>query len=171
MGVQLFQKSGTILVFQIDSHNTTRKPIRLSIALQSDSLTNTPRARGFLFVEGPSGQSLDTEYHEIYAENNIISFKQQDIYQQATNTNETSIESISVSLSTTEANFACALNKDLRTIQQLYVTQSTGGQGYPFTITARKSDADPNTRGPFININDVAHIFYGKLADTSKTCE
>jgi hypothetical protein len=44
-----------------------------------------------VYIEGPSGTTLDTEYHEVYAENNIISFKQQDIYAQATNTNETNI--------------------------------------------------------------------------------
>jgi hypothetical protein len=90
-------------------------------------VTNTPRARGFVYIEGPSGKQLDTEYHEIYAENNIISFKQQDIYSKGTNSEETSIESISVSFGAIEANYACALNKDLRTVQQLYVTQSTGG--------------------------------------------
>jgi hypothetical protein len=70
---------------------------------------------------------LGTEYHEIYAESNIISFKQQDMYRQATNSEETSIESIRVSFGAIEANYACALNKDLRTAQQLYVTQSTSG--------------------------------------------
>lgn len=53
----------------------SNKPIRLSIALQNDSISNTPRARGNVYVEGPSGTDLDTESHEIYAENNIISFK------------------------------------------------------------------------------------------------
>jgi hypothetical protein len=85
--------------------------------LQNDSVSNTPRARGFVYIEGPSGTQLDTEFHEIYAENNIISFKQQDTYSQAINSEETSIDSISVSLSAVEANYACALNKDLRTVQ------------------------------------------------------
>jgi len=59
--------------------------------LQNDNISNTPRARGYVYIEGPSGTGEDTEYHEVYAENNIISFKQQDIYAQATNTNETNI--------------------------------------------------------------------------------
>jgi hypothetical protein len=172
IGVQLFQKSGTIIVYQgNDQQSGSNKPIRLSIALQNDSISNTPRARGFIYIEGPSGTTLETEYHEIYAENNIISFKQQDIYAQATNSNETYIESISVAFSPLDVNYACAVKKTLRTVQQLYVVPSSPEKRSPFVISARKPDADPLTTGPFIQIDEIEHIFYGKVNDTNVTCD
>ena len=78
--MQLFQKAGTVIVLQ-DADNTTAKNqskgINLSIAIM---VTTTPRARGFVYIEGAEGTNIDTEYHEIYAEENIITFKKQDVY-------------------------------------------------------------------------------------------
>jgi len=137
--------------------------------LQNDSISNTPRARGYVYIEGPSGTDLDTEYHEVYAENNIISFKQQDIYAQATNTNETNIAQIIVAFSPINPNFACALKKDLRSVQQLFVFPSLDKQA-PFNIFSRNI-SDSSSVDPFIQIDEIEHIFYGFINDTSVTCE
>lgn len=119
-GIKIFQKSGTIVAL---NKNDQQQISELVVALQNDSISNTPRARGFIYREGQSNTDLDTAYIEVFAENNIISFKQQDIYAQVTNTNETLLEFITVVFSPMggKANYACSVNKDLRTVQQLYV--------------------------------------------------
>ena len=78
---------------------------------------------------------------------------------------ETQIKSISVAFSPiSSVNFACSIDKDLRTIKQLQVIQSSDPK-VPFTIR-------PNSSDVYINIDEVAHIIYGKVVDVSAvTCE
>jgi hypothetical protein len=59
----------------------------------------------------------------------------------------------------------------LRSVQQLYIVDSTGEYGASFTITARNPTADPTTTGPYINVDEVEHIFYGNVFSPLTTCE
>ena len=68
-------------------------------------------------------------------------------------------------------NYACSIDKDLRTIRQLYVGSNATDSKVPFTIRAIKPDAERKADDPYIKIDEVAHIFFGKVQDTSSTCQ
>jgi hypothetical protein len=55
-------------------------------------------------------------------------------------------------------------------VQQLYVLNFDDPLK-PFLIVARNPNSTDTNPGPFIKIDEIAHIFYGYLNDTSIPCE
>ena len=73
-GLPLFQRAGSIVSLQNPSGekivtDLTNVSLELSIALHNN------RAHGHVYIEDGSESDFKTEYHEIWAENDVITFK------------------------------------------------------------------------------------------------
>lgn len=154
----MFQRAGTIVPQQDPSNivvmsDIRNVPVDLSISLKEG------KAHGYLYLEDGSDSNFKTEIHEIWAENDVISFKQQDSYSQNAEANDTVIGLITLTFVDRPINQACALYKDMVTVQTLYAI------GYNDTrkqVSIQARD-DNNPTNPFtpLKINEIAYIYYG----------
>ena len=137
----------------------TKKGITLSIAL------NNSRASGQVFLEDGPEQEFITETFSITAIDQLISFKLESLLQGSRNSAKNLIDEIIVSFVgiSQEVNTACALKRDLKTVQTLY---TYGWKDRQIRISPRNPEA-PENYTP-LQIDEVAHIFFMHSPDGAK---
>ena len=74
----MYQRAGTVVSIQDPTDIVLTTDLR-NVSIELSITLKDNKAHGYLYLEDGSESDFKTEFHEIWVENDVITFKQQDI--------------------------------------------------------------------------------------------